>query len=161
MALQHQYGLLEDKTIPILGFVGRLVEQKGIDLIIDILPKLFSNKIQVVFLGEGHKSYQNTLQKIARDYPRQMGLSISYNEQLAHSIQAGADIFLMPSRFEPCGLTQLYALRYGTIPIVHRTGGLSDTIVEATEENIQQELATGFFLKSHHPQPYLPQSKRR
>src|SRR5699024_1942141 len=132
------------ETIPLLGFVGRLVTQKGIDLIIDILPDLFSERVQVAILGEGDENYQSSLQDLTSRYPQQMGLSIGYDEPLAHSIQAGADIFLMPSRFEPCGLTQMYALRYGTIPIVHSTGGLSDTIVNVTDENIHQGSATGF-----------------
>jgi starch synthase len=144
LALQRRYGLPEDGSIPLLAFVGRLVEQKGIDLIIDILPELCAEKIQVVFLGEGDEDYQNALRKLASRYPQQIGLSISYDERLAHGIQAGADIFLMPSRFEPCGLTQIYALRYGTVPIVHNTGGLSDTVVNVTEENLRRGLATGF-----------------
>lgn len=144
LALQRHYGLPQDETIPLLAFVGRLVEQKGIDLIINALPPLFSEKIQAVFLGEGDKNYEDDLQQLASRYPQQMGISLSYNEQLAHSTQAGADIFLMPSRFEPCGLTQLYALRYGTVPVVRNTGGLADTVVDATEENLQQGLATGF-----------------
>lgn len=147
LALQHHYGLPQDETIPLLGFVGRLVEQKGIDLIINALPPLFSKKIQAVFLGEGDKNHQDALRQLALRYPQQMGVSLSYNEPLAHSIQAGADIFLMPSRFEPCGLTQLYALRYGTVPVVRNTGGLADTVVDATEENLQQGLATGFIFE--------------
>jgi starch synthase len=160
LALQRRYGLSEDKTIPLLGFIGRLVEQKGIDLIIDILPELFSEKIQVVFLGEGNEGCQSTLQKLAKRYPQQMGLFIGYDEQLAHVVQAGADIFLMPSRFEPCGLTQIYALRYGTVPIVHGTGGLSDTIVDATEENFRQGLATGFVFKESAPSALLATIQR-
>jgi starch synthase len=160
LALQRRYGLPENKTIPLLGFVGRLVEQKGIDLIIDILPKLFSENIQVVFLGEGDESCQNALQKLASRYPQQMGLFIGYDEPLAHGIQAGADIFLMPSRFEPCGLTQIYALRYGTVPIVRSTGGLSDTVVNVTEESLRQGLATGFVFKEAAPSVLLATIRR-
>jgi starch synthase len=160
LALQRRYGLFEDKTVPLLGFVGRLVKQKGIDLIIDILPELFSEKIQIIFLGEGDEGYQSALQKLASHYPQQMGLSIGYDEQLAHGIQAGADIFLMPSRFEPCGLTQIYALRYGTVPIVHSTGGLSDTVVDVTEENLRRGLATGFVFKESTPPALLATIRR-
>lgn len=160
LALQRHYGLLEDETIPLLGFVGRLVEQKGIDLILRALPKLLSEKVQVVFLGQGDEDYEHALQKLASRYPHQMGLSIRYDEQLAHGIQAGADIFLMPSRFEPCGLTQLYALRYGTVPVVRRTGGLSDTVVDATEENLRRGRATGFIFTEPTPSALLAAIRR-
>ncbi|ABA57284.1 glycogen synthase (ADP-glucose) [Nitrosococcus oceani ATCC 19707] len=160
LALQRRYGLPEDDTLPVLGFVGRLVEQKGIDLILGALPKLLAEKIQVVFLGEGEERHQNALQQLASRYPNQIGVSISYDERLAHGVQAGADIFLMPSRFEPCGLTQLYALRYGTVPIARRTGGLSDTIVDATEKNLRQELATGFTFTESSPSALLTAIQR-
>ncbi|QBQ54528.1 glycogen synthase GlgA [Nitrosococcus wardiae] len=160
LALQRHYGLLEDETIPLLGFVGRLVEQKGIDLILRALPELLSEKIQVVFLGQGDEDYENALRQLASRYPQQMGLSIHYDERLAHGIQAGADIFLMPSRFEPCGLTQLYALRYGTVPIVRCTGGLSDTVVDATEENLRRGRATGFIFTEPTPSRLLATIQR-
>lgn len=160
LALQRRYGLPEDDTIPLLGFVGRLVEQKGIDLILDALPELLSERIQIVFLGQGDENHQLALQKLASHHPRQVGLSINYDEGLAHGIQAGADIFLMPSRFEPCGLTQLYALRYGTVPIVRHTGGLSDTVVDATEANLRCGAATGFAFAEPAPSALLAAIQR-
>lgn len=160
LALQRRCGLRQDETIPLLGFVGRLVEQKGIDLIIKALPPLLAKGVQAVFLGEGEKEYEDALQKLALRYPQQMGVSVNYSEPLAHSIQAGGDIFLMPSRFEPCGLTQLYALRYGTVPIVRHTGGLADTVVDATEENLQQGQATGFIFAKPTPSSLLTAIQR-
>ncbi|CAB1276727.1 glycogen synthase GlgA [Candidatus Nitrosacidococcus tergens] len=148
LALQRQFHLPENKKIPMFGFIGRLVTQKGIDLIIKILPKIISEQIQIIFLGEGEEYYQSCLETLARKYPEKIGLSLGYSETLAHSIQAGVDIFLMPSYFEPCGLTQIYALRYGTIPIVHKVGGLADTIIDATPENLDRELATGFIFNN-------------
>jgi starch synthase len=161
VALQGHRDLPQDKSLVVLGFVGRLVEQKGIDLILNLLPQLLRDKkIQAIFLGEGDENYQDTLRKLAQHYPRQMGVSVGYDEQLAHAIQAGADIFLMPSRFEPCGLTQLYALRYGTVPIVRRTGGLADTVVDATEENLEQGTATGFVFEEPTPSALLAAIQR-
>lgn len=155
LALQRDYGLRRDEATPLLGFIGRLVEQKGVDLILDALPQLLAEKIQLVFLGEGDKEYEDALQALALRYPRQIGVSVSYSEPLAHRIQAGADIFLMPSRFEPCGLTQLYALRYGTVPVVHRTGGLADTVVNASGDNLQPGRATGFLFDKPVPDSLL------
>jgi starch synthase len=161
LALQRHCGLREDTNSVVLGFVGRLVEQKGIDLILTLLPQLLLDpKNQFIFLGEGEQNYQDELRELAQRHPQQLGISISYDECLAHLIQAGADIFLMPSRFEPCGLSQLYALRYGTVPIVRRTGGLSDTVVDATEANLRQGRATGFAFEEATPAALLATIRR-
>ncbi len=97
-----------------------------------------------MFVGSGEHYYENSLRQLANTYPGRVFIHIGYDEALAHLVEAGADMFLMPSRFEPCGLNQMYSLLYGTLPIVHNTGGLSDTVVNASEENIANKTATGF-----------------
>ncbi|WP_372965682.1 glycogen synthase GlgA [Marinobacter sp.] len=119
---------------PLLGFVGRLVEQKGLDWILAVLRPLLEMGCQFAMLGSGQAHYQERLQELAREWPHQFSLTLGYNEGLAHQITAGSDMFLMPSRFEPCGLNQMYSLRYGTIPIVHGVGGLNDTVFDPGEE---------------------------
>ncbi len=142
-ALQQRMKLPIDKKIPVLGLIGRLVEQKGIDFIIDNLEALMTMNIQFVLLGSGAKEYENHLAKLAEKYPEKMAITLGYDEQLAHQIEAGVDIFLMPSTFEPCGLNQMYSQRYGTIPIVRRTGGLADTVTDTIPETIADKTATG------------------
>jgi len=119
------------------------VEQKGIDLVLDTLPALMHRPLQLVMLGSGETGYEEALRRQAARYPGRLAVRIGYDESLAHRIEAGADMFLMPSRFEPCGLNQLYSLRYGTVPIVRRVGGLADTVVDTTEKNINSGKATG------------------
>ncbi|NDV25675.1 glycogen synthase GlgA [Desulfovibrio sp. JC010] len=128
---------LDDK--PVLGFIGRLRDQKGIDLLIDILPRLMEKDVGVIVLGEGDLGYEARLQEFMEEYPGQFCVQVGYTEDLAHGIQAGADIFLMPSRYEPCGLTQIYALRFGTPPVATAVGGLRDTITPYPTDD-----ATGF-----------------
>ena len=142
--LQKEFGLPQREDAPLLGLVGRLVEQKGIDLVLSIIPQLVQQDAQLVVLGTGDKRYQTELQQAAKLYPEQIAAHIGFSETVAHQIEAGADMFLMPSRFEPCGLNQIYSLRYGTAPIVRRTGGLADTVVDANDTNIEQKTATGF-----------------
>ena len=128
-----------------VGFIGRLVEQKGIDLILSVIPKLLkTSPANFVLIGSGDPHHQRVLQQLAIKYPKRVMVRIGYDEELAHRIEAGADLFLMPSRFEPCGLNQLYSLRYGTPPVVHSTGGLRDTVVDANEDNLTNKTATGF-----------------
>jgi starch synthase len=100
--------------------------------------------VQFVVLGDGDKAYRDMLLKLRTAYPRQVGVCLDQSEAHAHAIEAGADIFLMPSRYEPCGLNQLYSLKYGTVPVVHATGGLADTVVDATSQNVIMSRATGF-----------------
>lgn len=138
---------------PLVGFVGRLVCQKGIDLVLDILPDLLKESTaNFIFVGTGNKEYETALYKYAKQYPDRVWVHIGYSESLAHQVEAGADLFLMPSRFEPCGLNQMYSLAYGTPPVVHNTGGLADTVVNATDENLKKGVATGFVFydPSHH-----------
>jgi len=130
LALQERLGLEQDGSIPLLGFIGRLVDQKGLDLILAQLPWLLGSRCQIAVLGSGFARYENTLAKVAQDNPAKVAVAIGYDESLAHQIEAGCDIFLMPSIFEPCGLNQMYSLRYGTLPVVHAVGGLKDTVQE-------------------------------
>lgn len=130
---------------PLCGFIGRLVEQKGIDLILDAIPQMIaSSKAAFVLVGTGMAHYEAALRKLAADFPQRVFVHIGYDESLAHLIEAGCDLFLMPSRFEPCGLNQLYSLAYGTLPVVHGTGGLKDTVVDATPAQVSAKEATGF-----------------
>jgi len=144
-ALQREMGLAEREDALLLGHVGRLVEQKGVDLILSMLPSLLNcEHVQLVMLGSGHPGLECRLREATARYPDRVAARIGYDEGLSHRIEAGSDCFLMPSRFEPCGLNQLYSLRYGTIPIVHRTGGLADTVVDASPTNLMRGTATGF-----------------
>jgi len=141
--LQKHFKLPVSVDHMVLGFIGRLVEQKGIDLIFNVIDRLMALPLQLVFLGSGEKRFETALRQAAEKYPQQIGVHIGYDEELAHQIEAGVDAFLMPSRFEPCGLNQLYSLRYGTLPIVHNVGGLTDTVKDATPANLAQKQSTG------------------
>ncbi|MCX7705127.1 MAG: glycogen synthase GlgA [bacterium] len=128
VALQEKFSLPVSQNIPVFGFVGRLVEQKGIDLIIEAIDMLKDAEFQFVCLGTGEASYEQIVQSFSHKYPEKVGVRIGFDDGLARQIYAGSDFFLMPSRFEPCGLGQLISLKYGTIPIVRKTGGLADTV---------------------------------
>jgi 1,4-alpha-glucan branching enzyme len=128
--LQRTFGLTEDPETPLLGAVSRLVSQKGFDLLEEILDDLLERSVQLVVLGSGDRKYQDSFQTAAQRNPRRLGVRIAFEDALAHKIEAGADMFLMPSRYEPSGLNQLYSLKYGTIPIVRATGGLKDSVEE-------------------------------
>lgn len=142
-ALQNELGLANEARTPLLGIVSRLVHQKGIDLFLEALPMLLEKSLQCVVLGTGESGYQQGLSDMAKRYPKQMAVYIGYDEALAHRIIAGADLFLMPSRFEPCGLTQFYSLRYGTVPIAHRVGGLNDSVIDTNDATLADDSATG------------------
>lgn len=145
--LQHSLGLPVRPTLPMLGVVSRLTEQKGIDILVptvrDLLSSLEDERdgFQLVILGEGNSDFRTLIEELQRDFPRRVAFHAGYDEVMAHRIQAGADMLLVPSRFEPCGLTQIYAMRYGTIPIVHATGGLKDTVIDLREN---PDEGTGF-----------------
>ena len=143
-ALLERMGLPEKESAPLFAIISRLVGQKGIDLVLEILPMLLQQNAQLVVLGSGDKLLEAALRKARTQHPDAIGLHIGYDESLSHLIEAGADAFLMPSRFEPCGLNQIYSLRYGTVPIVRRTGGLADTVVDATTATLADKTATGF-----------------
>ncbi len=135
-ALQQYFGLPIDPDAPIFGSVTRLADQKGIDLLIGALDEVLDAKMQFVLLGSGNRNYEQALNELAAKYASKVGVKIGYDHGLAHQIEAGCDFFIMPSRFEPCGLNQLYSLRYGTVPIVRRTGGLDDTVIDAVDGGI-------------------------
>jgi starch synthase len=123
--------------------VSRLTDQKGIDLLPATLPAFLDAGGGLVVLGSGDPVLEGAMRDLALRYPGRVGLRIGYDEALSHLIQAGSDAILVPSRFEPCGLTQMYALRYGAIPVVARVGGLADTVIDANEAAIRAEVATG------------------
>ena len=142
-ALQQTMRLPEKADVPLIGVVSRLYWQKGIDLMVDALPALMDMGFQLAILGAGDHALERRLEDAIPRFPGQIGVYLGYNSALSHLVFAGSDFFLMPSRYEPCGLTQLYALAYGTIPIVRRTGGLADTVVHATQRSIRSGNATG------------------
>ena len=154
-ALQAELGLPGAPDMLLLGHVGRLVEQKGVDLIVDVLEELLRHPFQLVILGSGDKEIEQLIKQHATRHPQQLAVRIGFDEQLAHRIEAGADCFLMPSRYEPCGLNQLYSLRYGTLPIVRRTGGLADSVVDLNESTQEALLATGFSFDDDSPEAVL------
>lgn len=154
-ALRARLGLVSTKQAPLFGMITRLTEQKGIDLIVPIIPEIVKQGAQLAVLGSGDKDLETRLQKLANLYPEQISVNLGYDEELAHQIEAGAHIFLMPSKFEPCGLNQMYSMRYGTIPIVRCTGGLADTVTDATAENIEKGIATGFVFEEENPRDLL------
>ncbi len=127
-SIQKKFGLEREREFPLFCSVARLVEQKGIELIKEILPLLMDLGIQLIIFGQGEQKYIDFFTECTKKYPGQLGFSSDYSEQMASEVFAGADFYLMPSRFEPCGLSQMMAMRYGTIPVVHETGGLKDSV---------------------------------
>ncbi|HTF58001.1 MAG TPA: glycogen synthase GlgA [Planctomycetota bacterium] len=150
--LQRTFGLPERREALLIGFIGRLVEQKGIDLLCAAAERLVGLDLQIAILGTGDPRYEDMLTRLAAAHPTKVALKLGFNESMAHLIEGGADALLMPSKFEPCGLNQIYSLRYGTIPVVRRTGGLADTIVDATPANAKKGLATGFVFVEYAPE---------
>ena len=146
--LLTKLGLDANETRPVAAFVSRLTEQKGVNVLADAIDDLTRLGAVVVILGKGERKYEEMLVESAKRFPRQIVVKIAYDEKLAHQIQGGADLLLVPSHFEPCGLTQLYALKYGTIPVVRSTGGLDDTIVQY---DVQTGEGTGFKFISYTP----------
>ncbi len=140
---------------PLIGIVSRLTDQKGWDLIVAVIEELMHLDVSLAILGTGEPRYQRLLEEVARRHPRRVGLRLGFDEGLAHRIEAGADIFLMPSRYEPCGLNQLYSLRYGTVPVVRATGGLADTVVPYTPSTALSGEATGFAFTACEPSALL------
>jgi len=138
------YFKFEDTAKPVFTVVSRLTWQKGIDVLTELADDIVAMGGRLAVLGSGDEALELALQSAAERQPGDIGLVIGYNEALSHLIQAGGDVILVPSRFEPCGLTQLYGLRYGNVPVVARTGGLADTIIDANEAAVAAEVATGF-----------------
>ena len=142
-ALQSFLGLDQDATAPLFGIVTRLTWQKGLDLLLANVPNLLSQGAQLAVLGTGEPGIEGGFRAAAAANPGRIGCVIGYDEGLAHRVLAGSDAVLVPSRFEPCGLTQLYGLRYGAIPVVARVGGLSDTVIDANPAALGAGVATG------------------
>ncbi|MDO4550683.1 MAG: glycogen synthase GlgA [Planctomycetia bacterium] len=148
VALQKQLRLPERPEVPMVGLVGRLSYQKGYDIAIELIhQKGHWEDIQWVLLGSGDPDMEGQLYQLAAKYPHRVSTNVCYSNEMAHQIIAACDIFLMPSRFEPCGLTQLYSERYGTIPVVHATGGLVDTVTDMNDETIKNKTATGIHFR--------------
>jgi starch synthase len=150
-ALQREMGLDESDAQPLFGVISRLTEQKGLDLLLTLGDGLPHLPAQLVLLGSGDKQMEAGFRALAERFPGQIAVRIGFDEALAHRIEAGADCFLMPSRFEPCGLNQMYSLRYGTPPLVRATGGLADTVVDVTAATLADKTANGFVLHDATP----------
>ena len=147
-ALQQQLGLQINTNAPLLGVVSRLTHQKGLDLLPEIMPALVKQGCQFAILGSGEKALEAYFNELADSFPNQVSMNTGYHEHLSHNIMAGCDMFIMPSRFEPCGLNQLYGLAYGTPPIVSFTGGLADSVCDTHELSLKNNSATGFVVKN-------------
>lgn len=143
-ALQRRLALKQDARLPLLGAVSRLTHQKGLDVLAAIAPQLVRLPAQLALLGSGEKPLEQAFSAMTARFPGRIGAVIGFDDGLAHLIEAGADIFVMPSRYEPCGLNQMYSMRYGTPPVVRATGGLADTVVDCTPHALAGGTATGF-----------------
>jgi starch synthase len=146
-ALQDRFGLAAEAAVPLVAMVSRLTGQKGADLVADCAEALIDSPAQLVVVGTGERALERRFAELAARHAGRIGVSIGYDEALAHLVEAGADMFLMPSRFEPCGLNQMYSQRYGTVPIVGATGGLLDSVVDCTEATIADGTASGFHVR--------------
>ncbi|CAG0969770.1 starch synthase [Methylophilaceae bacterium] len=150
-ALQSQLGLSVNTETPLLGVVSRLTHQKGLDMFLSVAETVLQQGCQIALLGGGEAVLEQGFKALALLYPNQVSVNIGYNEPLSHQIMAGVDIFIMPSRFEPCGLNQMYGLRYGTPPVVTPTGGLADSVVDTNAETLRNGTATGFVMDAPAP----------
>lgn len=150
-ALQTEMGLEVTADRPLFGVISRLTDQKGLDLLLTVAEGLPALPAQLVVLGSGDKTMEAGFVALAKRFPGQIAVRIGFDEGLAHRIEAGADCFVMPSRFEPCGLNQMYSLRYGTPPIVRATGGLADTVIDVCEDTLADKTANGFVLDGDTP----------
>ncbi len=149
-ALQKELELTVDPNVPLIGLVGRLVDQKGIDLVAAVLRDWAQYRdVQWAILGTGDPQYHEAFTSLAKRAPRKVAVRLEFSDALAHRIEGGADIFLMPSRYEPCGLNQLYSLKYGAVPLVRATGGLADTVTDSTDESLAAQTATGFSFREY------------
>lgn len=151
-ALAGKFGLDPSSTGPLFCVISRLTEQKGLDALLGAVPHLVASGAQLAVLGSGAPELEHGFRQAAEAHAGQVGTYIGYDEPLSHLMQAGSDAILIPSRFEPCGLTQLYALRYGTLPVVARTGGLADTVIDANHAALDAKAATGFMLDAVTPE---------
>ncbi|TQV65061.1 MAG: glycogen synthase GlgA [Halothiobacillaceae bacterium] len=150
-ALQQEFDLDIDEEAMLIGMVGRMVDQKGLDLVLHVADAMLKMPVQLAMLGSGDPALEAGFTALMARHPGRVHVRIGYNEGLAHRIEAGSDVFLMPSRFEPCGLNQMYSLRYGTPPMVHGVGGLNDTVVDTTKESLKDGKANGFVMRHLDP----------
>jgi starch synthase len=155
-ALQQKFKLPVDQSVPLIGAISRLVDQKGFDLVLEALEDMLKMNVQFVLLGSGEKSLEKKFEAAQKKFPDRMGIYFGLDEELAHLIEAGSDMFLMPSRYEPCGLNQMYSMRYGTIPIVRATGGLDDTV----EDYAGNGKGTGFKFEKYDAKEMLKTVQR-
>ena len=152
--LQKNCGLpLTDR--PVIGMISRLDDQKGLDILVEIMDELMHLDIQMVMLGTGKTIFHNILKKFKVKYKDKLSVNLFFDNTLAHKIEAGSDLFLIPSKYEPCGLSQLYSFKYGTVPVAHKTGGLADTITDYTPSTIANNKATGFLFSRYSPDDLL------
>ena len=156
-ALAEKFGFDFNEETPIIGLISRLYDSKGMDLVQKILPDLMKMDVQMIVLGTGDKKYHTYFDQMARKHSDKFASYLGFNDDLAHLIEGGSDIFLMPSKYEPCGLNQMYSLNYGTIPVVRETGGLADTVVKFNEKSKE---GNGFVFKKYNAAEFLKEIKR-
>jgi starch synthase len=154
-ALCKHFNLSYDPEVPVIGIISRMFEQKGFDLMEKIFPDLMKEKVHFVLLGVGDKKYKKLFEGYKKKYAKRIGVHVGFSEELAHLIEAGSDIYIMPSKYEPCGLNQMYSLHYGTIPVVHAVGGLADTIIE-----YKNGTGNGFTFDKYEPGAFLGAIRR-
>jgi len=155
--LSERFGFEFEENVPIIGLISRLYDSKGFDLIQDGFNELIKLNCKIILLGTGDKKYHTFFEKMASKYPKKFACYLGFNDELAHLIEAGADIFLMPSKNEPCGLNQMYSLVYGTVPIVREIGGLADTVIKFNEKT---EEGNGFVFKKYDVDEMIKEVKR-
>ncbi len=155
--LADRFGFSFDENVPIIGMISRLYDSKGFDIVQEGFNDLMKLNCQIILLGTGDKKFHSFFEKMASKYPQKFACYLGFNDELAHLIEAGADMFLMPSKFEPCGLNQMYSLVYGTVPIVKETGGLADTVIKYDEKT---EEGNGFTIKKHDANEMIKEIKR-
>jgi starch synthase len=153
-ALQREFQLPERADVPLFGMISRMTEQKGFDLLRDKMHEFLHRDAQFCFLGTGEPQIEAWLKDLATKSPDRVAVRVGFDEGLAHRIEAGCDAYLMPSRFEPCGLNQMYSLRYGTVPLVHAVGGLADTVEDAGDQHHQNAAANGFAFHEYNAQAF-------
>jgi len=152
-ALLKKNGWKDKENVPLIGIISRLADQKGFDILLDVLEKIFLLDVRIVILGTGEKKYHKLLSGMEKKHPDKLKIYLKFDEKLAHLIEAGSDMFLMPSRYEPSGLNQLYSLRYGTVPIVRKTGGLADSISDFSIS--EDEKGNGFTFDNYSSEELL------
>lgn len=156
-ALLERFGLKYEENVPVIGIISRLYDSKGVDLVVEAFPKLMEQNVKVILLGTGEKKYHQAFEKFGMKYQDKFGYYLGFSDELAHWIEAGSDMMLMPSKYEPCGLTQMYSLVYGAVPIARETGGLVDTITKFNEKTGE---GTGFMFKDYKAESLLKETIR-